>query len=51
MLKLVEPSQVIVTPSELLEIILKAVLRNRITDKEVEWICKAHRETVIKGVF
>lgn len=48
MLKLVEPGEVTVSPSDLLGIILKAVLEDRITEKEVERICTVYRDTVIK---
>jgi len=35
-----------VTPIKLLEIILKVVLKNRITDEEVETICSNYYKTV-----
>ena len=35
-----------VTPMKLLEIILKVVLKDRITDEEVETICSTYYQTV-----
>lgn len=38
--------QIEVTPLKLLGIILKAVLKDRITDKEIELICSNYHKTI-----
>jgi hypothetical protein len=48
MLKLVKPRHVKLDPSQLLGIILKIVLDERISDEELKLICALYRDTVIE---
>lgn len=48
MLKLVEPGEVALTPSQLLAVILETVLQDRITDEEIDRICTVYYEAVVK---
>ena len=41
-------SEVNLTPLQLLAVILKTVLQDRITDDEVERICTAYYEVIVK---
>jgi hypothetical protein len=43
----VEP-EVSLTPTQLVEVILKSVLEDRITDEEAERICSVYKETVLE---
>jgi len=43
----VEPSEVTLTPSSLLGVILKSVLDERITDEEINRICAEYYEAIV----
>ena len=43
-----EPSGLSITPLQLLALILKIVLKERITDEEIDKICSVYYDTVIK---
>lgn len=51
MLKLIEPGEVTVNPSELLGIILQAVLEDRSTEEEIDCICTGLSRHGDKGVL
>ena len=48
MITLVKPREVALTPSQLLAVILKTVLEDRITDEEIGRICEAYYEVVVR---
>ena len=47
-LRLVEPDTVTLTPLQLLGVILRTVLEDRITDEEIERICSRYYDTIVK---